>query len=50
MEGDSHPMELCISARSEADCTHGICPDCAEALYPGYAQKRREQELRRRKP
>ncbi len=29
-------MELYISKHSEADFTHGICPDCVKELYPGY--------------
>jgi PAS domain S-box-containing protein len=28
-------IEVYIRERSEADFSHGICPDCAEVLYPG---------------
>jgi hypothetical protein len=35
-DGRWHQMELFIRDRSEADFSHGICPDCAERLYPGY--------------
>ena len=34
-QGNWHPMETFISQRSQADFTHGICPRCAEILYPG---------------
>lgn len=33
--GEWQPMETFISQRSEADFTHGICPECASELYPG---------------
>ena len=29
-----HPIEEYIHTRSEADFTHGICPQCAPKLYP----------------
>jgi ligand-binding sensor domain-containing protein len=29
-------MESYIAAHSEADFSHGICPDCIRALYPDY--------------
>ena len=32
-------VETYISQRSEADFTHGICPDCAERLYPEFKLK-----------
>jgi hypothetical protein len=28
-------LETYISANSEADFSHGICPGCMEKLYPG---------------
>jgi len=28
-------IEVYISKHSEAEFTHGLCPDCAERLYPG---------------
>ncbi len=34
-------VESYISQHSEAEFTHGICPDCLERLYPEYAVKRR---------
>jgi hypothetical protein len=32
-------IETYISQHSEAQFTHGICPDCAEKLYPGVFNK-----------
>ena len=32
-------VETYISQRSEADFTHGICPDCVERLYPEFKSK-----------
>lgn len=29
-----HPIEGYISSHSQADFTHGICPECAKKLYP----------------
>ena len=29
-------IESYIREHSEADFTHGICPDCIERLYPGF--------------
>ena len=29
-------LEAYIKAHTDADVTHGICPECAERLYPGY--------------
>jgi len=37
-------METYIHAHSEAEFSHGICPDCTEKLYPGVAQRRRDRE------
>jgi hypothetical protein len=30
-------METYISKHSEADFSHGMCPECIERLYPDYA-------------
>ena len=32
-------VETYIRDRSEADFSHGICPDCVKELYPDYARK-----------
>ena len=34
------PIEAYIADHSEADFTHGICPDCARRLYPELYEKR----------
>lgn len=33
-EGNWEPMETYITVHSEADFTHGICPDCARKYHP----------------
>jgi hypothetical protein len=33
-DGEWHDMESYISAHSEAGFSHGLCPACAERLYP----------------
>lgn len=33
-QGHWQPMERYIQARSEADFSHGLCPDCARKFYP----------------
>jgi PAS domain S-box-containing protein len=33
-------IEVYITEHSEADFTHGICPECMEKLYPGYKPKK----------
>lgn len=35
-EGYWHQVEVYIRDHSEAIFSHGICPDCAKELYPGY--------------
>ena len=37
--GDWNHIETYISERSEADFSHGICPECARRLYPEYYKK-----------
>ena len=34
-EGDWHQVERYVADHSQADFTHGICPECAKQLYPG---------------
>jgi PAS domain S-box-containing protein len=34
-------LERYISERSDAEFSHGICPDCAQRLYPEYYKKQR---------
>ena len=33
-QGDWNNLENYVRKHSEADFTHGICPECAQALYP----------------
>ena len=33
-------MEKYITEHSEVDFSHGICPECAEKLYPEYFKKK----------
>jgi hypothetical protein len=33
-KGIWNPMEVYIKERSEADFSHGICPECCKKLYP----------------
>ncbi|MCX5813120.1 MAG: PAS domain-containing protein [Proteobacteria bacterium] len=33
-------MEMYVRDHSEADFSHGICPECAEKLYPEYYKKK----------
>ena len=35
-KGSWHPIESYIHERSSAQFSHGICPECAEKLYPDY--------------
>jgi tetratricopeptide (TPR) repeat protein len=35
-QGYWHQVELYIKAHSDADFSHGICPGCAQKLYPDY--------------
>lgn len=34
-EGYWHQVEIYIRERTDAEFTHGLCPDCAHTLYPG---------------
>ena len=40
-QGYWNQIEFYISEHSEADFSHGICPGCAEKLYPGIPLGRR---------
>ncbi len=35
-----HQVEAYIHARTDADFSHGICPECADRMYPGYGKHR----------
>lgn len=34
--GNWHAIESFISEKSDAKFSHGVCPECAEKLYPDY--------------
>lgn len=38
-QGFWHQVEVYIREHSEADFTHGICPNCLKVLYPNYRRK-----------
>ncbi len=38
-----HPIEGYISSHSQADFTHGICPECARRLYPELYRKKEQR-------
>jgi hypothetical protein len=35
-----HEVEVYVRDHTEAEFTHGICPDCMHRLYPNYVRKR----------
>ena len=38
-KGYWNQIEVYISEHSRAEFSHGLCPECTEKLYPGYAKK-----------
>jgi CRP-like cAMP-binding protein len=42
-DGTWIPIEQYISDHSEAEFSHGLCPDCVKALYPQYAKRLTEE-------
>ena len=38
-QSDWIQMEVYIRDHSEAEFSHGICPECVQKLYPGYGGK-----------
>ncbi len=38
-KGSWSDMESYIAAHSEANFSHGVCPDCMQKLYPDYADE-----------
>jgi hypothetical protein len=38
------PVEAYIGERTNAEFTHGICPECREKLYPGIPFRRRTSQ------
>jgi CRP-like cAMP-binding protein len=43
-DGSWVPIEKYISDHSEAEFSHGLCPDCLKALYPQYATRLTEEK------
>lgn len=41
--GGWHPIESYVRDRSDAEFSHGICPDCAKTLFPGAGTPSRQQ-------
>ncbi|NOY70294.1 MAG: DUF3365 domain-containing protein [Deltaproteobacteria bacterium] len=40
-------IEKYISERSDAEFSHGICPDCMEKLYPEYAEEIKKKKMKK---
>ncbi len=38
-KGYWHMVEVYIAEHSEADFTHGICPECVGKMYPGLTKR-----------
>ena len=43
-------METYIHEHSEADFTHGICPECVDKLYPAYSERFRDRRKKKTPP
>jgi len=41
-KGYWNQLESYLQAHSEAEFSHGLCPECAEKLYPGYHHERKK--------
>ncbi|MCX7983906.1 MAG: nuclear transport factor 2 family protein [Bacteroidetes bacterium] len=39
-KGEWHVLEAYITSKSDATFSHGLCPECFQALYSEYSQKR----------
>ena len=35
-QGDWNPLEVYIQKHSDAEFSHGICPQCVQEIYPGF--------------
>ena len=42
-QGYWHQVEQYIRERSEAEFSHGLCPECTERLYPGLGLRKQQQ-------
>ena len=43
-KGHWEHLERYIKERSEAEFTHGICPDCVQELYPGFTRHHKKDD------
>lgn len=43
-EGFWHQVEVYVKRHSEAEFSHGLCPDCAQKLYPQNYKNKEEKE------
>lgn len=41
--GQWQPLEAYLTGHTDAELTHGLCPDCAEALYPAHVRQPRRE-------
>jgi len=41
-KGYWNTIESYISEHTDAEFTHGLCPDCITRLYPGYANSKKQ--------
>lgn len=41
-EGNWHQIESYVHERSDAEFSHGICPECREKLYPEFSTDKEE--------
>jgi PAS domain S-box-containing protein len=46
--GKWHALEEYISAHTEAEFSHGLCPDCLQSLYPDMFAQQREFDFKER--
>jgi len=44
-KGEYERIEKYISEHSESSFSHGICPECAEKLYPEFTKNEKELSL-----
>lgn len=43
-EGHWNTIEAYITENSEAEFSHGVCPECCETLYPEFAARQKQKE------
>ena len=45
-----HQVEAYVEQHSEAEFSHGLCPECVESIYPGHQRRRRRKSSRELSP